>query len=97
MEDLLTEKKIKVEKPKMYKVVLVNDDYTPMDFVVEVLVHIFNKDTNEASRLTMETHNKGRAIAGTYTHDVAETKVTQAHDFARMNGHPFMLNMEPEE
>lgn len=96
MEDLKTRTKDKLEKPKLFKAILLNDDYTPMDFVIAVLMKIFKRSSQEAYDLTMETHNKGRAIAGIYSKDVAETMAMAAEKSARAYGYPFRLGIEPE-
>lgn len=86
----------KTKKPRLYKVLLHNDDYTTMEFVIEVLVRFFQKDQAEATHLMLYVHTKGKAIAGIYTFDVADTKVTQVTEYARKNGHPLLVTMEPE-
>ena len=94
MEDLLTREKMKVEVPKRYNVVMINDDFTPMDFVIDILIALFGKTLEEAFALTLEVHNKGRGIAGTYTRDIAETKVAQAMDLAKAEEHPFRVETQ---
>lgn len=94
MEDLLTKEKMKVDVPKSYNVVMINDDFTPMDFVIDILIGIFGKTLQEALMLTFEVHNKGRGIAGTYTRDIAETKVAQAMDLAKAEEHPFRVEVQ---
>ena len=86
----------KVEKPKLFKVVFHNDDYTTMEFVILVLMRFFHKSETEANHLMLSVHHKGSAIAGVYTRDIAETKVSQVTDFARENGMPLKLTTEPE-
>lgn len=86
----------KTEKPKLYKVLLHNDDYTTMEFVIEVLVAYFGKSRDEAMHLMLYVHTRGRAVAGVYTREVAETKVELATEYARKNGHPLLVTMEPE-
>lgn len=88
--------KTRLERPPFYKVVLLNDDYTPMDFVVKVLENIFNKDNNEAVRIMLEVHNKGAGLCGVYTRDVAETKVDQTLYLARQHEHALQCVMEKE-
>ena len=95
MEDLLTKEKTRVDAPRNYNVVMINDDFTPMDFVVDILVGVFGKTLNEALALTLEVHNKGRGIAGTYTRDIAETKVMKAMDMAKAEEHPFRVEVQP--
>jgi ATP-dependent Clp protease adaptor protein ClpS len=84
------------QKPKMWKVVIFNDDFTPMDFVTDIFVKIFRKSITEAERLMLEVHNSGSAVAGVYTHEIAETKVARVHQEAQTESHPLMCNMEPE-
>lgn len=88
--------KPKTERPRLYKVVLLNDDYTTMDFVVEVLESIFNKPPAEAFRIMMAVHTQGKGLCGVYTHEVAETKVETVMERARENGFPLRAAMEPE-
>lgn len=95
-ELMLAEPQTKTRKPPMYKVVLMNDDYTPMDFVVTVLEAIFRKPHEEALDLMMTVHNKGAALVGVYTREVAETKVDQTVEYARMNEYPLQCTMEAE-
>lgn len=91
-----TSSKNKVEPPKKYKCVMLNDDYTPMDFVVAVLETVFRKSPAEATRLMLDVHNKGRGIAGVYSREIAETKCAQAKHYAVAAGYPFLVDMEPE-
>ena len=86
----------KVHKPKKYKAVMYNDDYTPMDFVVVVLTEIFHKPFDEAVRLMMDVHKKGRGIAGVYTKEICETKCVKACEYAKSIGHPFLVAPEQE-
>src|ERR1700758_4290285 len=78
----------KVKKPSMYKVLMLNDDYTPMEFVVHVLERYFSKSTEEATRIMLHVHQKGVGVCGVYTFEVAETKVNQTMELARKNQHP---------
>lgn len=87
-----TEKKVK--KPKMYKVVLYNDDYTTMEFVVDILISIFNKPRSEATRIMLDVHKKGKGVCGIYTYDIAITKVNQVHKFARLYEYPLKSDIE---
>lgn len=80
--------------PPMYKVVIMNDDYTPMDFVVEVLEGFFNMDREKATRIMIVIHTEGQATAGIYTRDVAETKTAQVVDYAQQNQHPLLCRVE---
>ena len=84
------------KKPDIYKVVLLNDDYTTMDFVVEVLETIFHKQPAEAFRIMMMVHTQGKGLCGVYPHEVAETKVQAVLDAAREHGFPLRAAMEPE-
>jgi ATP-dependent Clp protease adaptor protein ClpS len=86
----------KVKKPSMYKVLMLNDDYTPMEFVVHVLQRFFNKSTEEATRIMLHVHQKGVGVCGVFTFEVAETKVTQTMDLARKNQHPLQCTLEKE-
>jgi ATP-dependent Clp protease adaptor protein ClpS len=86
----------KTAKPPMYKVIFHNDHYTTMEFVVEVLSRFFNKDRGEALHIMLAVHHKGRAVVGTYSRDIAETKAAQTIDYAREHGHPLMVTTEPE-
>lgn len=90
------ENKVKVKKPKMYKVVMHNDDYTTMEFVIKVLTEVFNKDAIEATKIMYDVHKKGIGIAGVYTYDIARTKLNQAMGMAEKSGFPFKLSMEEE-
>lgn len=87
----------KAKRPRMYRVVLHNDDYTPMDFVVRLLESVFHRSEAEATRIMLHVHNHGSGVAGIYTHEIAETKVAQVHLLARKNDHPLMASMEPED
>jgi len=80
--------------PSLYKVVLINDDYTPMDFVTEVLRLFFSKTDETAFQIMMAIHEQGKATCGTYSADVAETKVQQVNDCARESGHPLLCTLE---
>ena len=82
------------KKPTLYKVLLLNDDYTPMEFVVVVLEKFFHKGAEEAARLMLQVHQNGVGICGVFTYEIAETKVTQVMDFARQNEHPLQCAME---
>jgi len=86
----------KTKRPSMYKVLMLNDDYTPMEFVVHVLERFFGKDREEATRIMMHVHQRGVGICGVYTYEVAETKVTQVMDLARQNQHPLQCTIEKE-
>jgi ATP-dependent Clp protease adaptor protein ClpS len=83
-----------LKEPDQWRVLLLNDDYTPMDFVVEVLEAVFHKPTSEAYRLMMQVHTQGSAIAGVYTHEVAETRVATVVELAQQSGYPLQATME---
>ena len=93
---VVTETKPKTKRPSMYKVLILNDDYTPMEFVVDVLQHIFQKNREEATQIMLHVHQKGVGVCGVYTYEVAETKVTQTVDYARKNQHPLQCTLEKE-
>ena len=84
----------KVDTPKMFKVMILNDDFTPMDFVVLVLRRFFNKSEEEATKVMLDVHQKGSGVAGVYTLENAEMKVMQVNQFARMNQHPLKATVE---
>ncbi len=88
--------KPQLKKPQLYKVILLNDDYTPMEFVVVVLERFFHKNREEATRIMIHVHQKGIGVCGVYTHEVAETKVRQVMVFSADNQHPLQCTMEPE-
>jgi ATP-dependent Clp protease adaptor protein ClpS len=94
--DLATEKRAKHEKVRRFKVVFHNDDYTTMEFVVLVLMKFFHKTETEATHIMLSVHHRGHGVAGTYTKDVAETKVAQVQDYAKEHGMPLRLTVEPE-
>jgi ATP-dependent Clp protease adaptor protein ClpS len=93
--DLATDEKIRTQKPRQYKVVLHNDNYTTMEFVVVVLIRFFHKSETEATHIMLTVHHKGSGVAGVYSRDVAETKVKQVTSFAQDNGMPLKLTTEP--
>jgi ATP-dependent Clp protease adaptor protein ClpS len=86
----------KVKKPSMYKVLMLNDDYTPMEFVIHALERFFAKTTEEATRIMLQVHQKGVGICGVFTFEVAETKVNQTMELARKNQHPLQCTLEKE-
>jgi ATP-dependent Clp protease adaptor protein ClpS len=94
--ELLERTRQETKKPELFKVLLLNDDYTTMDFVVEVLESIFNKSPAEAFRIMMAVHTQGKGLCGVYPHEVAETKVDTVMERARDNGYPLRAAMEPE-
>lgn len=93
---MVAEPKTKAKRPPLVKVILLNDDYTPMDFVVMVLEQIFHKAHADALTVMLEVHQKGAGLAGIYTRDVAETKVDQVIEYARINDYPLQCTLEQE-
>jgi ATP-dependent Clp protease adaptor protein ClpS len=93
--DLATEvARPKLKKPPLYKVVLINDDYTPMEFVVEILESVFGMERNKATRVMLEVHTKGKGVCGVFTYEIAETKVAQVTSIAQQQQHPLLCTME---
>jgi ATP-dependent Clp protease adaptor protein ClpS len=88
------ETRLALDEPKQYKVLLHNDDYTSMEFVIEVLMHVFHKNLADSERIMLEIHNTGRGVCGVYTHEIAETKVHQVKQLAKTNGFPLLATME---
>ena len=95
-EEVVSETKDEIDEPPMYKVLLHNDDYTTMEFVVEILIIVFNKPPEEAVEIMLNVHQRGIGICGVYTYEVSETKVNTVHDLARENGFPLKCTMEEE-
>ena len=95
-EQVITKYKPRAEKPPLYKVVLLNDDFSPMDFVILILKKFFMKSDSEATRIMMQVHNEGAGLAGIYTFEVAETKVYSVNEFSRRHKHPLKCIMEKE-
>ena len=93
-DGLLATQRSKLQPPKMYKVMLLNDDFTPMDFVINVLQRFFSLDTEQATRIMLKVHNEGRGVCGIFPRDIAATKVEQVSAFARQNQHPLACVME---
>ncbi|MEM9321100.1 MAG: ATP-dependent Clp protease adapter ClpS [Pseudomonadota bacterium] len=93
---ILTKTKPKTQRPPLYKVLLLNDDYTPMEFVVHVLERFFGMNHQRALELMLTVHRKGLAVVGVFSFEIAETKVTQVMDYARRNQHPLQCTMEKE-
>jgi len=93
---LMLKTRPKTKKPAMYKVLLLNDDFTPMEFVVHVLEKFFNKNRAEATEVMLHVHRRGVGICGVFTYEIAETKVAQVMDFARANEQPLQCTMEKE-
>jgi ATP-dependent Clp protease adaptor protein ClpS len=85
----------KLKRPPLYKVVLLNDDYTPMEFVVEILEYFFRMPREKATRVMLQVHTEGKGVCGQYSREIAETKVHQVNDFSREHQHPLMCTMEP--
>ncbi len=86
--------KPKLKQPRLYKVVLLNDDYTPMDFVVQILENFFAMNREKATQIMLHVHTRGRGVCGVYTHDIAETKVAQVNEFSRRHQHPLLCTLE---
>ena len=95
--DVATKTRPKTQRPPLYKVLLLNDDYTPMEFVVHVLERFFGITHSQAVEIMLTVHKKGVAVVGVFSHEVAETKVAQVMDFARRNQHPLQCTMEKED
>ena len=93
---VVTEAKPKVAKPSLYRVLILNDDYTPMEFVVYVLERFFNKSREDATRIMLHVHQHGVGVCGVFTYEVAETKVAQVVDTARRHQHPLQCTMEKD-
>ena len=93
---VLVKKRSKIKKPPLYKVLLLNDDFTPMEFVVHVLEKFFAIGHDKAVQIMLTVHKQGIAVVGVYSHDIAETKVTQVMDYSRKNQHPLQCTMEKE-
>ena len=95
-EEVAVEERVRTQRPRLYRVLLHNDDYTTMEFVVDVLVRYFRKSATEATQIMLEVHSRGVGVAGSYTREVAETKVAQVTEAAREEGFPLLTTMEPE-
>ncbi len=93
---VVIETKPRTKKPSLYKVLMLNDDYTPMEFVVHVLERFFGKPREEATRIMLHVHRRGVGLCGVFTYEVAETKVTQVVDYARKHQHPLQCTLERE-
>lgn len=91
---VIVKEQIRTKRPPLYAVVLLNDDYTPMEFVISVLERFFNKDHASATDLMLKVHNEGRALCGIYPYEIAETKVTLVTEYAQQNGHPLQCVLE---
>ena len=93
---IATKSRPKTKKPAMYKVLMLNDDYTPMEFVIHVLERYFAMTQEEATRIMLHVHQRGVGICGVFTHELAETKATQVMDLARQNDHPLQCTIEKD-
>ena len=93
---VVLEEKPKLKKPPLYKVIMLNDDYTPMEFVIEMLQTYFSKSQEQATEIMLHIHQKGIGICGLYTYEIAESKATQVLDKARKNQHPLQIKLEKE-
>ena len=93
---IVLEEKPKLKKPPLYKVIMLNDDYTPMEFVIEMLQIYFSKSQEQATEIMLHIHQKGIGICGLYTYEIAESKATQVLDNARKNQHPLQIKLEKE-
>jgi ATP-dependent Clp protease adaptor protein ClpS len=91
---VLEEATPRLKRPPMYRVLLINDDYTPMEFVVDVLQRVFGHDRTKATRIMLEVHTRGRGVCGVFTFEIAETKVAQVTSYARQHQHPLLCTME---
>ena len=94
--NLLTKEKVKLKKPDMYAVVMLNDDYTPMEFVIYVLQSVFKKNYEDAKKIMLLIHNEGKGICGVFPLDIAETKANQVVEFARINQHPLECKVQKQ-
>ena len=90
------EAKPRLKRPPLYKVVLNNDDYTPMEFVVQILESIFRMNAEAATRIMLDVHKSGKGVCGTFSREIAETKVAQVNNYSRENQHPLLCTMEKE-
>jgi len=93
----ITEEEVELKRPTLYRVILLNDDFTPMDFVVWLLEKVFHKNLGEATRLMLDVHRKGKGLAGVYPFDIARTKVFQVKTLAQKHEHPLECIMEEDE
>ena len=93
---IATKSRPKTKKPEMYKVLMLNDDYTPMQFVVHVLERYFGKTSDESTQIMLHVHQRGVGVCGVFTHELAETKATQVMDLARQNDHPLQCTIEKD-
>lgn len=86
--------KKRTKEPDLYKVLLLNDDFTPMEFVVTLITHFFSKSVEEATEIMLSVHHEGHGVCGIYPRDIAETKMTQVNQYSRQNGHPLKCRIE---
>ena len=93
----IQESKPELKQPRMFKVVLLNDDYTPMEFVVEILEDFFYLDRQSATQVMLTVHTQGKGVCGVFTRDIAETKAAQVNQYARDNGHPLLAEIEESD
>ena len=93
-DGLALKAKPKLKRPPLYKVIIVNDDYTPMDFVVHILEIFFSRDRETATRIMLEVHTRGKGVCGIYTHEIAESKVSMVNSYSRDNQHPLLCTLE---
>lgn len=96
-EAVAEDSQVELDHPKKYKVLLCNDDYTPMEFVVGLLEKFFGMNREVATRIMLKVHMEGKAVCGVYSRDVAETKVSQVNQYARDHGHPLLCEIEPAD
>ncbi len=94
--NLLTKEKVKLQKPSMYAVIMLNDDYTPMEFVIYVLQSVFKKNYEDAKKIMLTIHNEGKGVCGVFPLDIAETKANQVVEFARINQHPLECKVQKQ-
>ena len=94
--DLFSKQEMETEKPTLYRVILINDDFTPMEFVVDVLMSIFHMDKQNATKTMLNVHTKGKGNCGLYTYEIAETKVAQVKKMAKDNQYPLLCSLEKE-
>ena len=94
--EVLEKSSEELKQPSLYRVLLINDDYTPMEFVVEVLTHVFYMDNNTATRVMLDVHTKGKGVCGVYSYEIAETRVAQVTKLAQENQHPLLCVMEED-
>ncbi len=94
--NVVLDERVKTKKPSLYRVLMLNDDYTPMEFVVMVLQRYFGHNTESAQRIMLHVHQRGVGVCGIFTYEIAETKASQVMNFARQNEHPLQLQLEKE-